>query len=152
MPSARGKKDDVVVVTSEHSDYAGQVGTVESLTKTRLSARVLFESGNRATVRIGSLEVHPERAALNSSVPLEVTAEILTRFERTRQSRNLDDVMYRPGYPRRPGYPLLRPNRAYRPRMIREGSTASPLRHHPGLRAKAMMPDYSRERDNVTKQ
>lgn len=76
MPSARVKKGDVVVVTSEHSDYAGQIGTVESLTKTRLSARLLFESGNRATVRIGSLEVHPERAVPNSSIPQEVAAEV----------------------------------------------------------------------------
>ncbi len=76
MPSARVKKGDVVVVTSEHSDYAGQMGTVESLTKTRLSARLLFESGNRATVRVGSLEVHPERAVHNASVPSGIVAEV----------------------------------------------------------------------------
>ena len=76
MAGARVKKGDVIVVTSERSDYAGQVGTVESLTKTRLSARILFEDGNRATVRVGSLEVQPERANSGPNVPRELAAEI----------------------------------------------------------------------------
>ena len=76
MPSVKVKKGDVVVVTSKHSDYAGQMGVVGSLTKTRLSARVVFDNGNRATVRVGNLEVQPNRVGQRSTTPLELTAEI----------------------------------------------------------------------------
>ena len=93
MPSARVKKGDVVVVVSERSDYAGRVGTVESLTKTRLSAHVLFEDGKRATVRISSLEVRVDRGGVRSPTTLELTAAIRQLREEMAEIRQLREEM-----------------------------------------------------------